>query len=42
MGELTREIWIDAPPERVYRYLVEPELTVRARRRLCLARRRGA
>lgn len=27
MGELTKEIWIDAPPETVYRYLVEPELT---------------
>lgn len=23
------EIWIDAPPEKVYRYLVERELTVR-------------
>jgi predicted dithiol-disulfide oxidoreductase (DUF899 family) len=29
VGELTKEIWIDAPPEKVYRYLVEPELTVR-------------
>ena len=29
MGELTKEIWIDAPPEKVYGYLVEPELTVR-------------
>ena len=29
MGELTKEIWIDAPPETVYRFLVEPELTVR-------------
>jgi uncharacterized protein YndB with AHSA1/START domain len=29
VGELTKEIWIDAPPEEVYRYLVEPELVVR-------------
>jgi uncharacterized protein YndB with AHSA1/START domain len=29
VGELTKEIWIDAPPEKVFRYLVEPELTVR-------------
>ncbi len=29
MGELTKEIWIDATPETVYRYLVEPELVVR-------------
>ena len=29
MGEVTKEIWIDAPPEKVYSYLVEPELTVR-------------
>jgi uncharacterized protein YndB with AHSA1/START domain len=29
VGELTKEIWIDAPPEKVYRYLVEPELTTR-------------
>ena len=29
MAELTKEIWIDAPPEKVYRYLVEPDLTVR-------------
>lgn len=29
MSEVTKEIWIDAPPEEVYRYLVEPELTVR-------------
>ena len=26
--QLTKEIWIDAPPEKAYRYLVEPELTV--------------
>ena len=26
MGELTKEIWIDAPPEKVYRYLVERDL----------------
>jgi len=29
VGEVIKEIWIDAPPETVYRYLVEPELTVR-------------
>ncbi len=29
MGELTKEIWIDASPETVYRYLVEPDLTAR-------------
>jgi uncharacterized protein YndB with AHSA1/START domain len=29
VGELTKEIWIDAAPETVYRYLVEPELIVR-------------
>jgi uncharacterized protein YndB with AHSA1/START domain len=29
VGELTREVWIDAPPEEVYRYLVDPELVVR-------------
>jgi uncharacterized protein YndB with AHSA1/START domain len=29
VGEVTKEIWIDAPPEKVYRYLVESELTVR-------------
>jgi uncharacterized protein YndB with AHSA1/START domain len=29
VAELTKEIWIDAPPEKVYRYLVEPDLTVR-------------
>lgn len=29
MGELVKEIWIDAPPEHVYRFLVEPELMVR-------------
>jgi len=29
VGEVTKEIWIDAPPEKVYSYLVEPELTVR-------------
>jgi uncharacterized protein YndB with AHSA1/START domain len=28
VAELTREIWIDAPPEVVYPYLVEPELAV--------------
>ena len=26
MGELVKEIWIDASPERVFPYLVEPEL----------------
>ena len=26
MGELTKEIWIDAPPEKVYCYLVERDL----------------
>jgi len=29
VGEVTKEIWIGAPPEKVYSYLVEPELTVR-------------
>ena len=29
MGELNKEVWIDASPEQVFRYLVEPELTVR-------------
>jgi uncharacterized protein YndB with AHSA1/START domain len=29
VAELTKEIWIDAPPDKVYGYLVEPELTVR-------------
>jgi uncharacterized protein YndB with AHSA1/START domain len=29
VGGRTKEIWIDAPPEKVYGYLVEPELTVR-------------
>ena len=26
MGELSKEIWIDAPPEHVYPYIVQPEL----------------
>lgn len=26
MGELVKEIWIDAAPEKVFPYLVEPEL----------------
>ena len=26
MGELLKEIWIDAAPEKVFPYLVEPEL----------------
>ena len=26
MSELTKEIWIDAPPEQVYPYIVQPEL----------------
>jgi uncharacterized protein YndB with AHSA1/START domain len=29
VGELNKEVWIDASPEQVFRYLVEPELTVR-------------
>jgi len=29
VGELTKEIWIDAPPQKVYRFLVEREPTVR-------------
>lgn len=26
MAELTKEIWIDAPPEQVFPYLVQPDL----------------
>jgi uncharacterized protein YndB with AHSA1/START domain len=26
VSELTKEIWIDAPPEQVYPYIVQPEL----------------
>lgn len=26
MGELVKEVWIDAPPERVFPYIVQPEL----------------
>jgi uncharacterized protein YndB with AHSA1/START domain len=26
VGELTKEIWIDAPPEQVFAYLVQPDL----------------
>jgi len=26
VGELVKEIWIDASPEKVFPYLVEPEL----------------
>ncbi len=29
MGELLKEVWIDAPPERVFPFLVEPELLTR-------------
>ena len=29
MGELVKEIWIDALPERVFPYIVEPELLTR-------------
>jgi uncharacterized protein YndB with AHSA1/START domain len=28
VAELTKEIWIDAPPEAVYPYLVQPELAI--------------